>query len=310
MSVEDFIWYEKFRPHSLTDMTLPPKYRKDFTRYISSGEVPHLLLFGPPGSGKTTLGFVIMDSIPCVRLVLNASSSDRGIDTIKGKVKQFAGSETFGGKIKIVFLDEADRLTKEAQDALRNTMETYSRKCRFILTCNEVDAITEAIRSRCIKYEFSSFPVSEVISNSKKILQKEKIKFEEEDLKKIVDTYYPDIRSVVNNLQMCSTEGTLDPTAVSRSSIDPEKILDLILSGNIKEMRSIISGVSTFTYLYRFLFDVFLGAEDLSQEDKIAIASVLAEHLYRDNTVANREINFVACCVSLIAQLKIPNMIF
>lgn len=309
-TIEGFIWYEKYRPHSIDEMTLPPQYRRNFSEYIKSGEVPHLLLFGPPGSGKTTMGFIFMDSIPCVRLVLNASSTDRGIDTMKGKVRQFASSQAMDGKLKIVFLDESDRLTKEAQDALRNTIETYSKTCRFILTCNEIGLITPALQSRCTPYEFSAFPIPQVIQMAGNILKSENIEFEEADVVKIVNHHYPDIRSIINVIQMCGMGGKLDPNAVSRSSVDPNDVIDMIMSGEVGTLRVALTGEASFVSLYRFLFDTFLGSEEITQEEKVSIVGILSEHLYRDSTVANREINFVACCISLMGELKVDNLTF
>ena len=134
--MKKFIWYEKHRPKSLKELTLPKEYRKAFRQYIKQENVPHLLLAGPQGSGKTTLAYIFMDNIPCTRMVLNASSKDRGIETIKTRVKQFASSMPQKGKIKIILLDEADALTHDAQMALRNTIESHSDTCRFILTAN------------------------------------------------------------------------------------------------------------------------------------------------------------------------------
>lgn len=291
-------------------MALPEQYRRDFSKFVSDGEVPHLLLFGPPGSGKTTISIILMDAIPCSRLVLNASSGDRGIGTMKEKVKQFAASQTLRGKIKIVFLDEADGLTKDAQEALRNTIETYSRSCRFILTCNEVGAISEALRSRCMMYEFTAFPQHQVVKKAGEILESENISYNTDDISKIVSQYYPDIRSVINNLQLCSMGGQLDPEAVSRVSVDLDILLQLISTGDLRALRQMLVGVTSFTALYKVLFDTVVEDDSSSQEIKISIISLLSEHLYRDAVVANREINFVSCCVSLMSILGVPDIIF
>jgi hypothetical protein len=309
-SLAGYIWYERHRPKSLAEMTLPSQYRRNFESYLTSQEVPHLLLFGPQGSGKTTLAFIVMDNIPCIRLVLNASSGDRGIEVMRTKVKQFASSTTIDGRLKIVFLDESDGITKEAQEALRNTIETYSKTCRFLFTCNEVDRIIAPIRSRCTLFEFTAFPIDQVIKQMEMILKKENVSYEIENIEKIVSQHYPDVRSIVNNLQLCSIDGTLDPEVVSRTTIDPALLLDNIAAGEVGKIRNMLVGVSSFVYLYRYLFDTLLAIEDLSQDEKIATAHILAESLYRDALVANREINFIDCAINLMGVIKCQQIIF
>jgi len=291
-------------------MTLPAQYRLNFTQYVKSGEIPHLLLYGPQGSGKTTLAFILMDSIPCVRLVLNASGEDRSIATMRGKVKQFASSSTMDDRLKIVFMDEFDGVLKEAQDSLRNTIEAYSKTCRFIFTCNEIDKIIGPIQSRCQKFEFSAFPVEMVFKQMEAILAKEGVRYNPEDVNKIVTQHYPDIRTIVNNLQLCSISGVLDPEQVSRTSIDPALLLDAIVDGQVAQIRSMLVGISSFVYLYRYLFDTLMAVEDLAPKEKTSIAHILAEGIYRDAIVANREITFTDCCINIMVTLGIQDIKF
>ena len=310
MGMEAFIWYEKWRPHSLADMSLPDQYRKNFAGYLEGGEIPHLLLYGPQGSGKTTLGFILMDSIPCSKLILNASSGDRGIEVMRTKVKQFAASQTIDGRLKIVFLDEADGLTVDAQQALKNTIEMYSKTCRFIFTANEVDKIIGPVQSRCTLFEFAAFPIEQVIQLCQGILGKEQIEYELTDLQKIVSQHYPDVRSVINNLQLCAVSGTLDPAAVSRVAIDPEALIDCIVDGQVAKIRTMLVGISNFVYLYRYLMDVLLSLDDLSPDEKVEVVHVISEHLFRDASIANREINFVDCAISIMGVIKCPSISF
>lgn len=291
-------------------MTLPEQYRRNFAEYISTGEVPHLLLHGPQGSGKTTMAFIFMDNIACTRMVLNASSEDRGIETMRGKVKQFASSKTIDGRLKIVFMDEADGITTPAQEALRNTIEAYSKTCRFILTCNEIDKIIGPIRSRCTLFEFSAFPFDQAVKQAVSILRQERTEYVLADVEKIVGQNYPDFRSIINQLQLCSSGGVLDPESVSRATVDPALLLDYIAAGEVGKIRQLLIGVSTFVYLYRYLFDTLLSLEDLSQEEKVEIIHILAEALYRDALVANREINFIDCIVNIMGTIQCQKISF
>lgn len=312
MSLEHFIWYEKHRPSELSDLSLRPQYRKAFEQYISMGEIPHLLLYGPQGSGKTTIAFILMNHIPCVKLILNASSADRSIETMRTKVKQFASSATLDKRPKFILFDEADGVLKEAQEALRGTIEAYAKTCRFIFTCNEVDRIIGPIQSRCTLFEFSAFPFDAVVSQCEQILKKENVQYDSESIEKVVSQHYPDIRSVINNLQLCSASGTLDPELVSKMVVDPSTLIECIGDGNIGKIRSMLLGISNFIPLYRYLFDTLLSLDDdqIVQEEKVEIAHTLAEALYRDAIVANREIVFVDCMLTIMGILKCQSISF
>lgn len=310
MSVEDYIWYEKFRPKTLEEMSLSKAHFQSFSKYIKDGEVPHLLFHGPAGSGKTTTAFILMQEIGCTKMILNASSGDRGIATMRGKVKTFASSDALNKKTKVIFLDEADGITPDAQLALKNTFETYSSSCRFILTCNDIGRIDPAIQSRCMVYEFVAFPEEKVFSYISNILGKEKIKFTKDDLNKIIEQYYPDVRSIVNTVQLCSVNGKLDSTIVSQTTANLDKILEMIMDGQVAKLRNVLVGVVDFTFLYKFLYDVFLQAENVTNEEKIKIVSILSEHLFRDASVANKEINFVDCAINLMVILECKEISF
>jgi len=284
-------------------MVLPFHQRAAFQKFLSDGSVPHLLFFGPPGSGKTTLAFILMDKVPSQRLVLNASSEDRGIATVKGKIKYFAGSMPQPGKLKIVFLDEADQLTGDAQKALRNTIETFSDTCRFILTANEVDKINPAIQSRCMRLEFNAYPKKRVLDTLKQILWNEKVTATPEDLNLLVDRFYPDMRTILNTLQSCSARGKFEITASQALSIDLTKLEKAVTGGNVRELRSIYLGVTDFIFLFRYLFDVFIFTLDL--KDRPDFALTVSEYAYRDSLVVDKEMNFTACCVAVMVMLKV-----
>lgn len=300
MSLVDFIWYERHRPSSLGDMVLLRDYREVFDSYLENRDIPHLLFYGPPGSGKTTLAQILIEGLRSQKLVLNASSEDRGIKTIRGKVKQFAMSKAIRGTLKIIFLDEADALTVDAQRALRNTMETYSGGCRFILTANFLDRILEPIRSRCTVFAFTKYPKKRLLRYLIKILGKEKVIYDLEDVMVVVERFYPDIRTIVNNLQAGSVQGTFKLDQCLTTGVDPEGVGKLIIQGKLRELRGMWVGATDFLWLYKYLFDVFVPS---MSDERPEGARIVAEYLYRDSSVADREINIAACCAELMVLL-------
>jgi hypothetical protein len=159
-------------------------------------------------------------------------------------------------------------------------------------------------------YEFTAFPQPQVVKKAGEILESENISYNIDDISKVVGQYYPDIRSVINNLQLCSMGGVLDPESVSKVSVDLDTLLQNISVGDLRSLRQMLAGITSFTNLYRVLFDAVIEDESFPQETKIAIISLLSEHLYRDAVVANREINFVSCCVSLMSILGVPDIVF
>lgn len=303
--LSEFIWFEKYRPTKLDDVSLNKEHKKAFSSFIQAGEIPHLLLEGPQGSGKTTVAYILMGSIPCVTLTLNASGQDRGIDTVKTKIKQFAASKAPTGKIKIVLLDEADALTRDAQTALRNTMETYSRNCRFILTCNYVDKVIPPIQSRCMKFTFNQFPKRKLVLLCQDILKLENIEgVTDTQIADVVDKFYPDMRSVIQTLQAACLSGSFNEKAISAVVVDPSTVCKAILTGNIFTVRKLVAGVTDFTYLYRYLIDHFIP-DNGDATGKALMIDAIGDAVRFENTVPDREINFVQCVNGICDALDI-----
>lgn len=299
MGIKHFIWYEKHRPKKLGQMILPKAHKKRLADYIDNGDIPHLLFHGPQGSGKTTLAQILIDKLPCQALGLNASSKDRGIKVMKENVTEFARSMPLPGQMKVVFLDEADGLTPEAQRSLKGTIERYAKTCRFIFTANSPDRIISEIRSRLIAYEFKTFSRKKLFKYLEKILAKEKVEYEKADVQTVIDRFFPDIRSVVNNLQACVVGGELDPSFITATSVDLDKLTELLLDGRIRIIREMLIGVTDFTFVYRHLFNVVVPAH-IGKTEKSDAAITIAEYMFRDRSVIDREINFSACCLELM----------
>src|SRR3989304_4234856 len=238
---KNLIWYEKHRPKSIGDLILNDYIQKHLNSYIKKKEIPHLLLTGPAGSGKTTIANILIEQCASNYLTLNASSEDRGIATIKTKVRHFASKLRLDkNKINIIFMDEADGLSHDSQGALKNTIERYQSNCRFIFSANELQQIQSPIRSRCTHFQFDTLPFKATLISCKKILKHEKVQYEKSDIKIIIKKYYPDVRSIINNLQSCSIDNNLN----LKHMMDKEPNLDLLKNllvkakiGAIREMR-------------------------------------------------------------------------
>ena len=302
MKLNDFIWYEKYRPKTLEDLVLPDAYRDGFEQYVIDGCIPHLLFIGPAGSGKTTIGKALIHHCADTSLILNASSEDRGVGVMKVKVKNFASAKRSTNKKRIILLDEADGLTADAQGALKNTIETYQENCRFIFTANESEKITDPIKSRCVQYSFSKFKGSALIKYLKGILKAENIEFERSDLREVIKMFSPDIRSIINHLQASSVSGTL----VFDKFFDAPALKELgsmIRDGDLRSIREMWSVQTDFVWFYKFLFNEFI--REVDEDCKSGVGLVVAEYLWRDKTVADREINAAACCLEIMDILEV-----
>lgn len=299
--MKQFIWYEKYRQKKLEKLVLPKKHKKFFNKCIKEGEIPHLLFIGPYGSGKTTLALILLHSCASTKLVLNASSYDRGINIVKTKVKDFAKSSTLKkDKTNIVLFDEADGMTHDAQEALKNTIETYQKNCRFIFTANRIERVHGAIQSRCQIWEFQSLGFIHVLELACYILENEGIKYRKPDLRKYCKENYPDIRSIINILQQNSSTGKL----IYDKKIDDKQVLsEYIKKGLINAARSTWSGTADFHWLYLWLFEKFIY--EVKKKKRPQVALTIAEYMYRDRLVIDSEINAMACLLEIMNILEI-----
>jgi replication factor C small subunit len=224
MTVDDVLWVEKYRPRHIEDMVLNDEYKKTFKEWIAKKEIPHLLLVGKPGSGKSTLARILIDEISVDKrsdvLFLNGSAS-RGIDVVRNNIEEFLKTMSFGeSKIKIVFIDEADYLTQEAQAALRNIIEKYSDTGRFLFTANYESKFDSAILSRMQVFQFKALSKEYIFDFVKDILEKENIEFDSESVAKVVTMYCPDVRKIINCLESNVTDGKISNSISSYKSIE------------------------------------------------------------------------------------------
>ena len=301
--VNNSLWVEKYRPRKLTEYVGNEHLKQKVSDYLQSGDVPHLLFFGKAGTGKTTLAKLIVNSINCDYIIINASD-ENNVDTVRNKVKGFAS--TIGFKdMKVIILDEFDYMTPNAQAILRNLMETFSKHCRFILTCNYVEKVIDPIQSRCQTFQIVPPSKKEVAVQISQILGKEGVGFQPKDLVPIIDSSYPDIRKIINTCQLNSSQGKLklDTTSVIDSDIK-SKVVEILKSkddkrNKWKNIRQAVADarIQDFTELYSFLYE---KVDDYGSGNTSNIILILSESQHKDALVVDKEITFMSCIIQII----------
>jgi len=302
---QHYLWVEKYRPNTLENYIGNQQLKDTVKGYIEKHDIPHLLFYGTAGTGKTTLAKAITKNIDCDVMYINASD-ENSVENVRTKIKSFASSVGFR-KIKVIILDESDFLSPEAQAALRNMMETYSLTTRFILTCNYVEKIIPALVSRCQTYKIEPLSKKEVAVHLKNILDKETVQYTPEDLGYIVNTYYPDIRKILNYSQQSVINGKIKISELNSTNVDVKnKIVDLLKirsSTAFNDIRQLVadSDIKQFEEIYETLYD---KVDEYSNGKQTLVILILAEYIYQSAMVVNREITFMACISKLLKDLK------
>ena len=307
--MEEVLWYQRYRPRTIEDCILPDSIKDTFKSFVEAGDVPDLLLVGPPGSGKTTVAMAMLDELGLDYILMN-SSLVGNIDTLRTDIMGFATSVSFTGKRKFVILDEADGTTRNFQQGLRSFMEHYSKNCGFILTANYSNKIIDALHSRCSVVDFG-VKKTEVNAISKKfflrvkyILQSENVTFDTKAVAEVIVKHFPDFRRIINELQKYAANGTIDSGILA--TFKDENIKDLVNLLKEKKYTEVRNWIKTSDVDINEVYVQFYEhSKEYFKEDSIPqLILILAKYQFQAASVANQDINLMACLTEILIELE------
>ena len=311
MSVE-FLWVEKYRPQTIADTVLPVSLKNTFQKMVDTGELQNMLFTGTAGLGKTTVARALCKSLDLDYIIINGSE-EGNIDTLRGKIKQFASSVSLQGGYKVVILDEADYLNPQStQPALRGFIEEFSNNCRFILTCNFKNRIIEPLHSRCGLYEFNTSKkdmvqlCGEFMDRAANILYKEEVSFDSQVLAELIMKFAPDWRRVLGELQRHSSGGVRIDSSILVNLNDKnfDDLFTHLKNKDFKKMRAwVVNNIDTdASAIFRAIYDRM--NDKVSPQSIPQVVLILAEYQYKNAFVADHELNVVACLTEVMANVQ------
>ena len=307
--MEEFLFVEKYRPKTIEECILPDGLKDTFQEIVQKGKLPNMMFTGSAGVGKTTVARALCNEMGLDYMMINGSE-DGNIDTLRGKIKQFASTISLQGGQKVVILDEADYLNPQStQPALRGFIEEYSTNCRFILTCNFKNRIIGPLHSRCSIYEFNIGNKSKMAGHFMQrlqfILDSENITYENQVLAELIMKYIPDWRRVINECQRYGMSGTIDTgilVTLSESSV--KELMSDLKDKNFKGMRKWVTDNMDVesAKIFRMVYDNMISYVEASSVPQLVL--ILADYSYKDSFVADHELNVVACMTEIMSQIK------
>ena len=307
--MQEFLFVEKYRPQTIEECVLPKSLKNTFLSIVDKGELVNMMFTGSAGVGKTTVARALCNELGMDYMMINGSE-DGNIDTLRGKIKQFASTISLQGGQKVVILDEADYLNPQStQPALRGFIEEFSKNCRFILTCNFKNRIIDPLHSRCSIYEFNlgnkEKMATQFMARLQFILDSERIIYDNAVIAELIMKYIPDWRRVINECQRYGMSGHIDTgilTTLSETSV--KGLMGDLKAKNFKKMRKWVSDNIDVesSKLFRMVYDNMV--EYVSPSSIPQLVLILADYSYKDSFVADHELNVVACMTEIMSQIK------
>ena len=309
--LEHTLWVEKYRPDLLESYIGNEHLKSKIKLYLENGDLPHLLLYGRAGTGKTTLAKLLVNNIECDHLYINASD-ENSVDTVRNKVRGFASTMGFKD-YKIIILDECDYITPNAQAALRNLMETFSKHCRFILDNISLCYLDNSIQSRCQPFQIVPPSRKEVAIHLNNILKEESVTFEMDDVATLVNGGYPDIRRVINFAQRQVVDSKLSIDQDNLVAVDlnvnvfSSQIVNVLKTQSKKDafvtIRKMLADnqISDFADLFRLLYD---EVDDYGKGHIAECILTIAKYQLSDAQVVDKEINAMAMLIEILNIIK------
>lgn len=307
----DFLFVEKYRPQVIDDCILPDDTKKTFKEFVAKGEIPNLLLAGPPGIGKTTIAKALCNELGADFYVINGSDEGRFLDTVRNQAKNFASTVSLTGssKHKVIIIDEADNTGNDVQLLLRANIEAFYNNCRFIFTCNYKNKIIEPLHSRCAVIDFTiKGKQKQQIAGSffkrlQSILDAEKIEYDPKVVAELVSKHFPDFRRVLNECQRYSTGGKIDSGILaSFSDISVNELIKNLKDKNFTEVRKwVVSNLDNdANNLLRRVYDA--AYDCLSPSSIPSAVLIIAKYQYQSSFVADQEINLLAALTEMMCE--------
>jgi DNA polymerase III delta prime subunit len=309
----EFLFVEKYRPQVIEDCILPDETKKTFKEFVEKGEIPNLLLAGPPGIGKTTIAKALCNELGADYYVINGSDEGRFLDTVRNQAKNFASTVSLTGssKHKVIIIDEADNTGNDVQLLLRANIEAFYSNCRFIFTCNYKNKIIEPLHSRCAVIDFTIKGKQRVqlagsfFQRLQSILDSEKIEYDQKVLAELVSKHFPDFRRVLNECQRYSTGGKIDSGILaSFSDISINDLIKHLKEKNFPEVRKwVVSNLDNdSTVILRRIYDACY--DSLVPSTIPAAVLVIAKYQYQCAFVADQEINLLAALTEIMCECE------
>jgi len=310
---DNFLWVEKWRPKKVEDCILPEDTKKTFLDFIEKGEIPNLLLSGPPGIGKTTIAKALCNELGADYYVINGSDEGRFLDTVRNQAKNFASTVSLQGndRHKVIIIDEADNTGNDVQLLLRANIEAFYNNCRFIFTCNYKNKIIEPLHSRCAVIDFTIKGKQRVqlagsfFQRLQSILDAEKIEYDQKVVAELVSKHFPDFRRVLNECQRYSTGGKIDSGILaSFSDISVNELIKNLKDKNFTEVRKwVVSNLDNdASSLLRRIYDATFDC--LSPQSIPAAVLVIAKYQYQCAFVADQEVNLLAALTEIMCECE------